>query len=250
MSHEEPSIRDTPAQSTAVQAQETPSYEPIEEEGEWPDEPAELPRRPRRRLLTPVPLALLAVLLIACGFIAGVVVEKGQGSSGSSSGAAASRASRFSALGGGTAGAGTRTGATSNGGASGGSPGSGTAGGGPVSGQVAYMTGSTLYVTTAEGNTVKVTTSAATSVTKTVKTASVKGVHPGETVTITGHLAAPTARSAPNRSGRRERRRPGGPVRRLRLRLRHGRKAERPHEWRRRTGPIRERPLRWRAVGT
>ncbi len=42
----------------------------------------ELARRPRRRLLgtggNPIPLALLGVLLIACGFIGGVLVEKGQ----------------------------------------------------------------------------------------------------------------------------------------------------------------------------
>ena len=52
-------------------------------------------------------------------------------------------------------------------------------------GQVAYIDGSTLYVTNAEGNTVKVTTSAASTVTKTVK-ADVKGIHPGETVIVTG----------------------------------------------------------------
>lgn len=47
-----------------------------------------LPPRPRRRLLgaggSPIPLALLGVLLIACGFIAGVLVEKGQTASGAS----------------------------------------------------------------------------------------------------------------------------------------------------------------------
>ena len=56
-------------------------------EDEWDEPIEELPPRPRRRLLAPVPLALLGVLLIACGFIAGVLVEKGQTSS-SSSGAA------------------------------------------------------------------------------------------------------------------------------------------------------------------
>jgi ABC-type microcin C transport system duplicated ATPase subunit YejF len=40
-------------------------------------------------------------------------------------------------------------------------------------------------VTNSEGNTVKVNTSAATSVTKTVKT-KVNGIYPGETVTVTG----------------------------------------------------------------
>ena len=50
-------------------------------------------------------------------------------------------------------------------------------------------------MTTAEGNTVKVTTSAGTNVTKNVK-ASVSGIHPGETVTITGSSAANGAISA------------------------------------------------------
>jgi len=187
MSNEESAIRDTRAQSTVVQAQETAAYEPIEREDEWLDEPTELPRRPRRRLLTPIPIALLGVLLIACGFIGGVLVEKGQTStsSGSSAGAA-SLASRFAALRGGASSTSTRSGTRS--GTSGGLPGSGDGGGlvaGLVAGQVAYFSGSTLYVTNAEGNTVKVTTSAGTSVSKTVK-ASVKGIHPGETVAVTG----------------------------------------------------------------
>jgi hypothetical protein len=50
-------------------------------------------------------------------------------------------------------------------------------------------------VTNSEGNTVKVTTSPATSVTKTVK-ASVKGIHPGETVTVTGATGSNGAVSA------------------------------------------------------
>ena len=65
----------------------------------------------------------------------------------------------------------------------------------PTAGTVAYLAGSTLYVTNSEGNTVKVTTSAGTSVTKTVK-ASVKGIHPGETVTVTGATGSSGAVSA------------------------------------------------------
>ncbi len=78
--------------------------EPVEAQDEWLEEPEELPRRPRRRLLgtgaNPVFLALLAVLLIACGFIGGVLIEKGEtsASSAAGSGAAASLASRFHAL--------------------------------------------------------------------------------------------------------------------------------------------------------
>jgi hypothetical protein len=145
---------------------------------QWFEETEELPHRPRRRLLgamaggNPLALALLAVLLIACGFIGGVLVEKGQSTSSSSAGTAGTGlASRFAALRGGGIG----------GGGSGG--GAGTTG--ATAGQVAYVSGSTLYVSTTEGNTVKVTTSPASTITKTVK-AEVKGIHPGETVLVTG----------------------------------------------------------------
>jgi hypothetical protein len=196
MPEEQPTIHDP-----AVQEPPALKYEPTEED-EWldeRDEPDELPPRPRRRLLgageNRIFLALLAVLLIAGGFIAGVQVQKGEEtSSGSSSGAASSLASRFAALrGAGTTGAGASSGKAPTGGAAGGFGGAGS--GRPTSGTVAYLAGSTLYVTNAEGNTVKVNTSPATSVTKTVKT-KVKGINPGETVTVTGATASNGAVSA------------------------------------------------------
>jgi hypothetical protein len=167
----------------------------------WADEPLEeLPPRPRRRLLgtggNPIFLALLGVLLIACGFIGGVLVEKGEIPSSSGSGAAG-LASRFAALRG-ASGTGSTTSSSGAGGTSG-PAGGGAAGaggfagrfggaggaGGATIGEVAYISGSTLYVTDAEGNTVKVTTSPASSITKTVK-ADVHGIHPGETVVVRG----------------------------------------------------------------
>ena len=180
-----------------------------EEEDQWAEEPLdELPPRPRRRLLAPVPLALLGVLLLACGFIGGVLVEKGQTSS-SNAGGASGLASRFAALRG-AAGAGSTT---TGSGASGGGTGSGSTGGGGVAGgggfagrlgglgggatigEVSYVSGSTLYVTNAEGNTVKVTTSPASSITKTVK-ADLHGIHPGETVVVRGTKGSDGAVSA------------------------------------------------------
>jgi hypothetical protein len=181
MPDEQPTIHDS-----AVEEPQALAYEQIEEEDEWLDEPDELPPRPRRRVLKPIPLALLGMLLIVGGFIAGVQVQKGESSSGSSNGGASSLASRFAALrGGGTPSTGTSSGKAPAGGASGGFPGAGAGGSRPTTGTVAYLAGSTLYVTNSEGNTVKVNTSAATSVTKTVKT-KVKGIYPGETVTVTG----------------------------------------------------------------
>jgi len=169
----------------------TASEEPVAAHEEWLEEPEELlPRRPRRRLIgvggNRLALALLGVLLAACGFIGGVLIEKGETSSSSSGGAAASSLiSRFRALrgsGGGTATGGSGAGSATTSGASSGFV-------RPTAGTVAYLAGHTLYVTNAEGNTIKVTTSAATSVTKTV-TSSVKGIHPGETVTVTGEAGA------------------------------------------------------------
>jgi hypothetical protein len=185
MPDEQPTIHDPAVQEPAALA-----YEPTEDEdGEWSDEPGEadeLPPRPRRRLLTPIPLALLGGLLIAGGFIGGVQVQKGESSSGSSGGAGAGLPSGFAALrGGGPSSTGTSSGKSPAGGSSGGFPGAGAGGSRPTVGTVAYLAGSTLYVTNSEGNTVKVNTSAATSVTKTVKT-KVNGIYPGETVTVTG----------------------------------------------------------------
>jgi hypothetical protein len=190
--HQQAATEQHPAQDTAVQAPVPAAYagaayEPVDGPDEWLEEPEELlPRRPRRRLIgaggNPLALALLAVLLAACGFIGGVLIEKGETSSSSSAGSAtAGLASRFRALRGAAG-----TGASSS--TATGSAAASSAAGGftrPTAGTVAYLAGSTLYVTNAEGNTIKVTTSAATSVTKTVK-ASVKGIHPGETVSISG----------------------------------------------------------------
>jgi hypothetical protein len=150
---------------------------------EWLGDLSALPPRPRRRLLSPAPLALIAVLVLALGFLCGVLVEKGQaGSSSSAAGAAVS--SRLRGL---TGSAGGSAGFSGAQGASGSSGGAG--GARPTSGTVSFLSGQTLYLTTTGSNTVKVKASAATSVTKTVKSA-VNSIHPGETVTITGSTGA------------------------------------------------------------
>jgi hypothetical protein len=189
MPHEEPAIHDAPDAEATVEAPQPPVYEPMDEDDEWLDDPVELPARPRRRLLSPAPLALLAALLTACGFIGGVLVEKGQTSASSSTGAGSGLASRLAGLRGRGAGA-SASGVTAAGG-------SGANGGGqqPTAGQVAFIDRGTLYVTNAEGNTVKVTTSAGTSVNKTVKT-NIHAIHPGETVTVNGASGASGAISA------------------------------------------------------
>lgn len=155
-------------------SEQTDVYEPIEQE-QWLGDSQELPARPRRRLLTPLPLALAAVLLIACGFIAGVLVQKGETSS--SSGAAPAGFSGLRSAFAGSSG--------THGAGAGASSFLSRLGGGATVGQVAYVHDGTLYVTDAEGNTVKVKTSEASTVSKTVK-AGVSQIHPGETVTVIG----------------------------------------------------------------
>jgi hypothetical protein len=189
-------------QPTTPQTSEL-DHEPAEQD-EWLDEPEQLPRRPRRRLLTPVPLALLAALLVTCGFIGGVLVQKGQGATAATSGAGASGgfASRLAALKGAAPGAGA--GATGGAGSAGGSgsrggagafPGFGGSGGDVTTGEVAYVRGDTLYVTDSQGNTVKVNASAAAKVTKTVSTKA-KSIHPGSTVVVLGSKAGDGSISA------------------------------------------------------
>lgn len=181
-------------QSTAPETSKL-DYEPAEVQDEWLDQPEELPRRARRRLLTPVPLGLLAALLIACGFIGGVLVQKGQGGTTSANGTASSAvASRLAALKGAAPGTGPAGGGASSAagsGAKGGAsafPGLGGAGGGVTTGEVAYVRGSTLYVTDSQGNTVKVTAAAGSKVTKTVSTKA-QSIRPGSSVVVLGSKA-------------------------------------------------------------
>jgi hypothetical protein len=177
-------MTDQPTDSHAIPvAGPQEPYEPDGAPDGWFDEPEELPRRPRGRLLAPLPVTLLCVLLTACGFIGGVLVEKGQEGSASSGGSgAAGLAGRFAALrsAAGRSGAGLGAGA--------GTAGAGSAGA-ATTGQVAFVQGSTLYVTNSSGNTIKVKTSAASTVTKTVS-GTVHSIRPGEEVVISGTTAS------------------------------------------------------------
>jgi hypothetical protein len=150
--------------------------EPEEDEPWAADGMAELPpRAPRRKLVTPVRAALLALLLAAAGFIGGVEVQKGQGSSGT----AAARASAPTAAGatgrrfGGFAGGGGFTGAAGN----------------STVGSVKSKNGPWLYVQDSDGTTVKVRTTTNSKVTRTAK-ASVSAIHPGDRVVVQGTTSA------------------------------------------------------------
>ena len=149
--------------------------EPVGDEDRWlaeePDD--ELPPRPRRRLLAPVPLALSAILIAAVGFIAGVEVQKRQGSSGNGS------------PGGFPAAVGAAAGAASQSGAAAGGTGAGPA----ARGEVSSVKGNVLYVTDDDGTTVKVTVPSGASVTRSAE-ADARDVHPGDTVVVQGATRA------------------------------------------------------------
>jgi hypothetical protein len=180
-----------PTQDTQADEESQLDYDQ-EAEDEWLEEPEELPRRPRRKLLSPVPAVLLVVLLVAMAFFAGVKVEKGQSSSSRSSGFPAGLAALRGAGSGSSSSSRTTTGTTTGAGggfpSGGGFPGAGGPSGGLTTGEVSYVSGSTLYVNGGE-NTVKVSAPAGTKVSKTVAT-SVHSIHPGDTVVVRGSKGA------------------------------------------------------------
>ena len=136
----------------------------------------------QRRKGVPRATAILGVgLLAAATFLAGIEAQKQWGGS-SSSGGLGARGAAF--------GAGAGTGTT---GANGGTQGArgtgggffGRGGGGFTAGTVKLVQGSTIYVTTTNGNVVKVSVPSSTAITKSVTT-KLSGVHPGDTVTAIG----------------------------------------------------------------
>ena len=142
----------------------------------------ELPRRPRRKLVTPLTASLTAVLLTALGFLGGVQVQKSAADPAPTGAAAAgfTRARGFTPQG--AAGA-----------------------SGATVGTVANVDGHTLYVKDSSGNTIRVKTNRNSKVTRTAVSKATE-VHPGDTVivqgiksnggTVTANSVAATARNA------------------------------------------------------
>jgi hypothetical protein len=127
----------------------------------------------RRRFFNRKTAALGAVVACAAGFLAGIEIEKSQLSTTASAatapaGTAASAAS----------GTGARAGFGLGGGGAGG-------GGGASFGTVSSVNGNTIYVMQASGNTVKVTLSSATKITKS-QSAPKASLHPGDALVIQG----------------------------------------------------------------
>ncbi|MFT4035139.1 MAG: hypothetical protein QM679_06155 [Patulibacter sp.] len=168
--------------------------------------------RPGRRTVT----VLGSVILLAGGFTGGVLVQKHRGSSGAGGAMAGGGASGGMPGGGGMPSGGMRGGSSSSGSSSSGSAASGAAPGGSSSGasssgstpsgsqssgsfpggsasssanmtvgSVANVRGSTLYVETSDGTTVRVVAASGATATRTSKV-SMTGVHPGDSVVISG----------------------------------------------------------------
>lgn len=155
-------------------------------------EPVATPGRPRRRLFNRRIAALIAVITCAAGFYAGVRVEKTQlastasaATTGAAAPASGARAGAGAAPG---SGAGAQTSSTTGASSQTGFPGAGRFGGGGGNaslGTISSVSGNTIYLTDTTGNTVKVTLSSATKLSKSLAVS--KGsLHPGDSVVIQG----------------------------------------------------------------
>jgi hypothetical protein len=141
------------------------------DEDDWDDAP--ITPRARVSRLTKL-LVVLAVAIAA--FAGGIFAQRQWGSSSSNGGSSADARAASGGL--------TGQAATRRFGAHGGGAGANGFADATI-GQVAYLKGTTLYVTDASGNIVKVTVPKGTPVTKSVSTG-LKGVRPGDTVVIRG----------------------------------------------------------------
>lgn len=158
--------------STIPYENQTQDWDTPRPDQEW--EQPTTPGRPRRRWLNRRGAALAAVITCAAGFYGGVRIEKSQVSSTATPAAAAGAGG----AGAGAAGAGAGARAGFAGGAAGG-------GGNASFGTVSSVNGNTIYLTDSSGNTVKVTLSSATEITKN-QSVSKTSIRPGDTVVIQG----------------------------------------------------------------
>ena len=147
---------------------------------ELPPLPPAGARRARRRRFGKLTFVLAGVLIAAAGFLVGIQVQKSQSDDASAGGLP----SGFTPPAGFGGGSGATPGADSTtGNGSGATPGGG--GGGNVTfGQVKLVDGDNLYVTNAQGNTVKV--SAADAQITTSQPGTLNDLKPGETVIVQG----------------------------------------------------------------
>ncbi|MFC8715864.1 hypothetical protein [Kitasatospora sp. NPDC057198] len=156
---------------------------------------AELAAPPRRKLPWPT-LALAGCVIAVLSFAGGVWYQKDDGTGGGTANRAGAANDRFPGGGtrggyggaGGYGGFGGQNGGGQNGGGQNGGGQNGGAAGGFTRGTVKSVDGSTVYLTEANGTTVKVTTGDSTKVT-TTKEGKVGDLQPGQSVTVLGSKA-------------------------------------------------------------
>jgi hypothetical protein len=155
--------------------------------GGWDDgEDEPIPPRPRGRLLRPLPLTLIAVAIVAAGFIGGVEAQKGSEGSGGAAGAPGGGFAALAEKAGGESG--EKEGgkeASGEGESEGGLPSFGGASEAAASGTVTSVEGHTIYVKETDGTTVAVKVGDGATVTRDSNVAA-KKIHPGDTVTVEG----------------------------------------------------------------
>lgn len=147
----------------------------------------ELPPRPRNRLFAPLPLALIAVLIAATGFLGGVLVQKGSEGGGSAGGPPGGLPSFLSE------GAAGESGAEGSGGLPAGFPGAGS--GAAVSGTVSGVDGRTIYVKGSGGATVAVRVEDGSKVSRD-SNVGVKKIRPGDSVVVQGSKNGSTVKAS------------------------------------------------------
>ncbi|MCW2981892.1 MAG: hypothetical protein JWO14_3619 [Solirubrobacterales bacterium] len=161
--------------------------------GGWDDDGDDvtIPPRPRGRLLRPLPLALIALIIAAAGFLGGIEAQKGsEGGSGATAGLGGGGLPNFAALkegrsaAGGSESKGSESGVPSFGGSS-----------AAATGTVTSVEGHTIYVKESDGTTVAVTVGDGATVTRDSNVAT-KKIHPGDTVTVEGSKHGSTVRAS------------------------------------------------------
>jgi hypothetical protein len=159
----------------------------------WDDDDAEaIPPRPRGRLLRPLPLALIAVVIAAAGFLGGVLAQKGSEGAVAVAGPGGGGAPSFVAAGGGSGSAGGEGGAAA-GGATGLPSFGGT--GAAAAGTVTSVEGRTIYVKESDGTVVAVKAGDGATVTRDSNVVA-KKLHPGDSVVVQGAKHGSTVRAS------------------------------------------------------
>jgi hypothetical protein len=138
--------------------------------GGWDDDGDDevIPPRPRGRLLRPLPLALIALIIAAAGFLGGIEAQKGSGSGSGGAGPGGGGLPSFAAL---KESAGATTG--------------GASASASTNGTVTSVEGHTIYVKESDGTTVAVKVGDGATVTRDSNVAT-KKIHPGDTVVVQG----------------------------------------------------------------